>query len=123
LALIAKAYNYSMSKLQFAYSRPSTEIKLNTSYNIGDKFMLRGDIFFIGQRTGGVTNPTSGNKDNMSEVKLNPFVDLNLGIDYRYTKNVSVFLNFNNMAAARYMRFSNYDVYGFNGMGGVTLTF
>jgi hypothetical protein len=122
-ALIAKAYNYSMSKLQFAYSRPSTEIKLNTSYNIGDKFMLRGDIFFIGQRTGGVTNPTSGNKDNMSEVKLNPFVDLNLGIDYRYTKNVSVFLNFNNMAAARYMRFSNYDVYGFNGMGGVTLTF
>lgn len=123
LALIAKAYNYSMSKLQFAYSRPSTEIKLNTSYNIGDKFMLRGDIFFIGQRTGGVTNPTSGNKDNMSEVKLNPFVDLNLGIDYRYTKNVSVFLNFNNMAAARYMRFSNYDVYGFNAMGGVTLTF
>jgi hypothetical protein len=34
-----------------------------------------------------------------------------------------VFLNFNNMAAARYMRFSNYDVYGFNGMGGETLTF
>ena len=63
------------------------------------------------------------NKVNLNEVKLNPFVDLNLGIDYRYNKNVSVFINCNNMAATRYMRFTNYDVYGFNGLGGVTLTF
>jgi hypothetical protein len=123
VGVISKFYGYSTSKLQFAYSRPNTEVKLNTSYNIGDKFMLRSDIFYIGKRTGGVINPTSGNKDNISEIKLNPFVDLNLGIDYRYNKNVSVFVNFNNMAAARYMRFTNYDVYGFNAMGGVTLTF
>jgi outer membrane receptor for ferric coprogen and ferric-rhodotorulic acid len=123
LALIAKVYSYSMSKLQFAYSRPNTEVKLNTSYNIADKFMIRADIFYIGERTGGVINPSSGNKDAISEIKLNPFVDLNLGIDYRYNKNVSVFVNCNNMAAARYMRFTNYDVYGFNILGGLTLTF
>ncbi len=123
VALFSKFYNYSLSKLQFAYSRPNTEVKLNTTYNIGDKFILRADVFYIGERIGGITNPTSGNKDNLSEIKLNPFVDLNLGIDYRYNKNVSVFINLNNMAAARYMRFVNYDVYGFNGLGGVTLTF
>jgi outer membrane receptor protein involved in Fe transport len=112
-----------MGQLQNPYSRPGSEVKLNSTYNIGDKFLLRADLFYIGERKGGITNPTSGNKDNISEIKLDPFVDLNLGIDYRYNKNVSVFLNFNNMAAARYMRFTNYDVYGFNALGGVTLTF
>ena len=123
LAMVSKFYDYSMSDIQFAYSRPNSEIKLNSTYNIGDKFLLRADLFYVGERKGGIVNGTAGNKDNVSEIKLDPFVDMNLGIDYRYNKNVSVFLNFNNMAAARYMRFTNYDVYGFNALGGVTLTF
>lgn len=123
VGLVSKFYSYSMGELQNAYSRPNTEVKLNSTFNIGDKILLRADVFYVGERKGGITNPTTGNKDNVTEIKLDPFVDMNFGIDYRYNKNVSVFLNFNNMAAVRYMRFTNYDVYGFNALGGVTLTF
>ena len=112
-----------MGQLQYAYNRPSSEVKLNSTFNIGDKFLLRADVFYVGERKGGIANPTSGNKDNVTEIKLDPFVDMNIGIDYRYNKNVSVFFNFNNMAAARYMRYTNLDVYGFNALGGVSLTF
>lgn len=128
LGLISKFYNYSMSELQNAYNRPGTEVKLNSSYNIGSKFLLRTDLFYVGERTGGILRANTGNKDNIVTGNMSPFVDMNLGIDYRYNKNISVFINTNNMAAARYMRFySNpnygYDVYGFNALGGVTLTF
>lgn len=121
--LLSKYYGYSMSKLSNPYSRPSVETKLNTTYNIGDKFLLRGDIFYVGERSGGILSPNSGNKDAVSKIKLDPFVDLNLGIDYRYNKSISVFINLNNLAAARYMRWTNYDVYGFNGMAGVAMIF
>jgi hypothetical protein len=123
LGLISKLYNYSMGQLQYAYSRPSSEVKLNSTFNIGDKFLLRADVFYVGERKGGTYDRTNGNKDDVYEIKLDPFVDMNIGLDYRYNKNVSVFFNFNNMAAARYMRYTNLDVYGFNALGGVSLTF
>ncbi|MES2727260.1 MAG: hypothetical protein V4643_09175 [Bacteroidota bacterium] len=123
LGLVSKYYGYSMSKLANPYSRPSTETKLNTTYNLGDKFLLRADIFYVGERTGGLSNPNAGNQDAVSKIKLDPFVDLNMGIDYRYNKSISIFINLNNMAAARYKRWTNYDVYGFNGLAGVTLVF
>jgi hypothetical protein len=123
LGLISKLYNYSMGQLQYAYSRPSSEVKLNSTFNIGDKFLLRADVFYVGERKGGTYDRTNGNKDDVYEIKLDPFVDMNIGLDYRYNKNVSVFFNFNNMAAASYKRFTNLDVYGFNALGGVSLTF
>ena len=123
LGLVSKFYSYSMGQLQYAYSRPSSEVKLNSTFNIGDKFLLRADVFYVGERKGGTYDRTNGNKDDVYEIKLDPFVDMNIGIDYRYNKNVSVFFNFNNMAAARYMRYTNLDVYGFNALGGVSLTF
>lgn len=123
LGLISKLYSYSMAQLQYAYSRPSSEVKLNSTFNIGDKFLLRADVFYVGERKGGTYDRTNGNKVDVYELKLDPFVDMNIGLDYRYNKNVSVFFNFNNMAAARYMRFANLDVYGFNAIGGLTLTF
>jgi hypothetical protein len=123
LGLVSKLYSYSMGQLQYAYSRPNSEVKLNSTFNIGDKFLFRADVFYVGERKGGTYDRKNGNKDDVYEIKLKPFVDMNIGLDYRYNKNVSVFFNFNNMAAARYMRYTNLDVYGFNAIGGLSLTF
>jgi outer membrane receptor protein involved in Fe transport len=41
-------------------------------------------------------------------LELKPYVDANLGIEYRYNKVLSAFLNVNNIAARRYERY-----YGF----------
>jgi outer membrane receptor protein involved in Fe transport len=57
------------------------------------------------------------------ETKMDPFVDLNIGVDYRYSKNLSAFIQLNNLANNRYDRFVNYPVYGINILGGFTFTF
>jgi outer membrane receptor protein involved in Fe transport len=58
-----------------------------------------------------------------NEVKLDAFTDINLGIEYRYKKHISAFVNFNNLANNSYQRWYNYPVYGFNLLGGFNFTF
>jgi len=50
-------------------------------------------------------------------------VDVNLGLEYRYTKFLSAFLNLNNLAAQRYQRWYAYPTQKFNLLGGLTYTF
>ena len=55
--------------------------------------------------------------------KLYGFVDWNLGFEYRYTKILSAFLNFNNIEGERYFRWNNYPSQRFSFMGGITYAF
>ena len=109
-------YGFSMEKLGQPYSKPSFEAKWNNSLNLADKFLFRLDLFYMNERT-------AYNISNRKEVKLNAMVDANFAIDYRYNKHVSAFLNINNFANNQYQRWLNYNVYGFNVLGGMTFTF
>lgn len=109
-------FGYSMEKLAQPYSKPSFEAKWNNSLNLADKFLFRLDLFYMNERT-------AFNITDRKEVKLNAMVDANFAIDYRYNKYVSAFLNINNFANNQYQRWLNYNVYGFNVLGGMTFTF
>lgn len=113
-------FNYELEQLKHAYGRPEFELKWNTTYNIGEKFMLKLDIFHWGERWGRSESLTSGNG---YDFKMDAFTDLNFGIDYRYSKSLSAFIQFNNIANNRYQRYYAYPVYGFNLLGGFTFTF
>lgn len=117
---VAITFNYYRYGLELAhpYSRPTLETKWNAMYNISDKFILRADIFTMNKRYAKVFG-IAGDHDET----LKGLVDLNLGIDYLYNKNVSVFLNLNNLTNNTYQRWYSYPVYGFNVMGGLTITF
>lgn len=122
VGLLNKINSYKMDKLANAYSLPQFESKLNLTYNIGDKFLVKLDLFYWGERTGRI-DANSLLNSNYYEVKMDPFVDLNFGVDYRYSKNLSAFIQFNNMANNKYNRFINYPVYGINILGGFAFTF
>jgi hypothetical protein len=62
-------------------------------------------------------------EDGQFAQKLGFIADVNLGVEYRYNKRISAFLQFNNLAAQRYQRWYNYQVQGFQVMGGVTFRF
>jgi hypothetical protein len=118
MSLTANYYNYSTT-ISHPYALPTFETKLNLMYNIGDKFILKADIFTMNQRYALVMG-TNGNTD----VTLKGLVDLNAGIDYRYSKTVSVFLNLNNLTNNMYQRwYITYPSYGFNLIGGLAVTF
>jgi hypothetical protein len=121
--LYTAVYGYELKTLKRAYSLPLFETKINATYNIGDKFMLKLDMFYWGERYSRIGATDSLGNYQSKEIKLNPFVDLNFGIDYRYSKNLSAFLNFNNIANNKYQKYFTYPVYGINILGGFTFTF
>ncbi len=54
---------------------------------------------------------------------LKGYIDGNLSIDYRYSKVMSIFVNFNNITASAYSRWYNYPSYRFGAMAGLSYSF
>jgi hypothetical protein len=113
-------YRYDMSAEKYAWHRPSFDIKLSGTYNIKSKIITRMDLYFIGnqwalQKSSDVTGATVA-----LPVNLKGIADLNLGVEYRYSKFLSGFVNFNNIANMRYYRWDRYPTQRFNLMVGVT---
>ncbi|MDB4174544.1 TonB-dependent receptor, partial [Bacteroidia bacterium] len=53
---------------------------------------------------------------------LDAINDLNLGIEYRYKKNISGFINVHNLLNQDYELWNNYQAQGFNVLAGVTFS-
>lgn len=60
---------------------------------------------------------------NMESYKGETGFDLNAGAEFRLTKNLNLWAQFNNILNNRYERWNRYEVFGFNVLGGVTYTF
>ncbi|MES2560286.1 MAG: hypothetical protein V4590_11125 [Bacteroidota bacterium] len=118
LGFVMNYYSYSIS-IDAPYSRPTFTTQLNLGYNMGDKFLWKASVFTMNKRESGVEVAPNV----INPVTLKGLVDMNLGLDYRYTKNISLFVNLNNLTNNQYQRWVNLPVYGFNVMGGLTVSF
>jgi hypothetical protein len=133
---IGKFYSYELNHLRYAWNAPVWEATLRGGYNLFDKFLVNLDfhveggrkaqfysaaqIEFGGEQTGNPLNVWV----TVPSVKTPGFIaDVNLGLEYRYNKRISAFLQLNNLASQRYMRWYNYPVQIFQIMGGVTARF
>lgn len=112
-------YSYKLDKIQYAWHLPKYKISLNTRYSIQDKIIANLNIFNIGKRS--VLEYDNQNMPKVSELK--GIIDLNIGLEYRYTKILSAFLNINNITAMRYYKWNNYPTQQFNIMGGISYSF
>ncbi len=54
---------------------------------------------------------------------LDAYADISLGVDYRYSKILSFWIQVNNLTATRYMQWYNYPSYRINAMAGASLAF
>jgi hypothetical protein len=61
-------------------------------------------------------------KGNVDD-RLTGAVDLNAGLEFKITKNVNLWTQFNNLFNKEYHRWNQYPVYGFNFVGGVIFSF
>ena len=62
-------------------------------------------------------------KQDGSSDRLPGGFDLNAGLEFRITKNLMLWAQFNNITNSKYQRWNQYNIYGFNMLGGVTLSF
>ncbi len=62
---------------------------------------------------------TKANNDE----RLKGAFDLNAGLEFKITKNINLWTQFNNVFNKEYQRWNQYPVYGFNFVGGVVFSF
>jgi hypothetical protein len=119
-------YNsYSTLYEQHAWNMPAVDITLGGVYDLADKILVRADVFFVGKRKAKSLSFVQDAQFEKNEyiVDLPAFLDFNLGFEYRYSKKISAFLNFNNIISKKYLMYNKYPVQGINIMGGVTFSF
>ncbi|MEA3443108.1 MAG: hypothetical protein U9R19_00120 [Bacteroidota bacterium] len=115
-------YNYfTIQTQQQAWYKPDFDFTLAATYNMQGKFLFNADIFIIGNRFArGNLDPITG---KYAEIELENIIDLNLGVEYRYTKKISAFVNINNLIASKYYKWNNYPSQRFHALVGVSYAF
>ena len=116
-------FNYKMKTELRAWYKPQLEFTLSTNYNLKDKIVAKVDLCYLDNQFAKmfITDNVNGNRIEAQELK--GVFDANLGLEYRYTKKLGFFLNFNNIANFRYYRFSSYPTQRFTFMGGLSYSF
>ncbi|MEO5571984.1 MAG: hypothetical protein ABIT08_02410 [Bacteroidia bacterium] len=108
-------FTYNLPDSTKPWFKPSFLLTLGGNYNIADKIFTKVELFYTGERSA-VSIDGKG-------TTLKSYLDLNLGIDYQYSKKLSVFITLNNLAASRYYLWYNYPSYKLNAMAGLTYSF
>jgi hypothetical protein len=112
-------YLYNTNNIAKAYHKPDFDLTFSAIYNLKSKFIIKGDLFFIGKQY--ALTQVENNMVYTKEPKLlKGIADINLGVEYRYTKMLSFFAKFNNIANMRYYRWEKYPSQRFNLMIGLT---
>jgi len=109
-------FNYKMDIEAKAWQKPSLITTLNLLWNLQNKIVVNLDLFYVGDR--------DTKNLNTNTIKLvSGFMDANLGLEYRYTKRISAFINLNNIAAQNYQYWCYTPVQRFNAMFGFSYAF
>ncbi len=106
-------YHYVMVREDHPWNKPQFDVSAEARYNMSDKIIINAGIYAIGARYFENFNPAL-------EETLPLTVDANLGLEYRYSKLLSFWARFNNMAAQKYYLYNNYPSYRFRVMLGLT---
>lgn len=113
-------YLYNPKNLEKAYHKPDFDLTLSGLYNLKSKILIKADVFVIGTQWA-LSKTYENSTTIVTESKLlKGIVDCNLGAEYRYSKMLSFFVNFNNIANMRYVRWEKYPTQRFNMMLGLT---
>jgi hypothetical protein len=124
--LCGKYNNYFMDTEDYAWHKPKLEISFSANYNMQDKFLIKAELFTASKiygRTFEESTTAPLTITTMVPVELKGYSDINLGVEYRYSKLLSGFINLNNILGQRYYKWYNYPSQRFNFMVGVTYSF
>ena len=91
------------------------ELKSTMRMQIIKDLWLKGELF--------AWNGPKYRKKDGSAGDLAGATDLNAGLEFRITKNINLWTQFNNIFNKEYQRWNQYPVYGFNFVGGVVFSF
>jgi hypothetical protein len=107
-------YRYTIDHELYAWHKPASDLTITSKYNLRNKILVNLDVLALGKRYAKVYSNT------MTSKELSGVLDLNIGLEYRYTKILSAWIHFNNLAASKYYMWNQYPAQRFNLMVGIT---
>jgi len=111
-------YKYTLDSLDQPYHKPLSEFELGVAFTVMEKITIETELFGSGKRYAlDVASFPS------TEVELDPYIDLNLSINYQLTDQFAVWLSGTNLLNNQYQRYYSYPVQGWQVMGGITYKF
>ena len=113
--------NYTTTNQTEAWNLPTFQTSLIGKYK-SNKWYATTNIFYVSDRkdvlyAGQYPSNTNGIQT------LDSFVDINLNGGYHFSDKFSAFLKLNNVLNSDYQRFANFNVQGFQVLGGLTYKF
>jgi hypothetical protein len=119
--LIAKGnyYLWTTKNLTRAYSKPDFDMTFTGVYNMQSKIIIKANIYVMGAQWA-FSADTKSSPFTIADKEVKAWVDGGLEVEYRYSKMLSFFARFNNIANQRYYRWERYPTQKFNGMIGLT---
>lgn len=119
-------YTYSVKVQEEPWNLPPYKLTFAARYSLRDKLIAKAEVLFLGKRPA-LRLPESSNDPNVvptaARVDLDGYMDLYLGLEYRYTKRLSLFLDLSNLSASKYERWYRYPVQRGLVLGGATYAF
>lgn len=118
-------FSYGLQDQAEAWNLPIYTINVGAVYDFRDKLLLKVEAEFLGRREMPATVPAHWNDLSAAPTARTAggYADFHLGLEYRYTKRLSVFLDFSNLSASKYERWYNYPVQRTLVLGGATFAF
>tara|TARA_R110002050_G_scaffold157311_2_gene285832 strand:+ start:17294 stop:19063 length:1770 start_codon:yes stop_codon:yes gene_type:complete len=126
LGVNAQVYDYDTETDNPAWNLPGLTASMFMDYQIGEKWFMGANLFYVGERDDLYTVASPGTLPEdfaMTSVTLDSYFDANAHIGYRINGQLSVFAKANNIANQNYMRWNNYRVQGFQVLAGATYKF
>lgn len=112
-------YNiYAPTNQLKAWYNPALKLSATGKYTFQNKYIFKAEFFVVGSQY--APDMVDG---VMTAKALAGYPDLNLGVEYKYNKVFTAFLNLNNIANVAYYAWDNYEMERFNFMIGVRLGF
>lgn len=124
LGVNAEYFNYSTETDNPAWNLPDLTGSLFLDYQIGKKWYLGANLFYVGEREDFSSLAVqNGQPTDLTIINLESYFDANAHIGYRVTDQLSLFLRGANLANNNYQRWANFQVQGLQLLGGATYKF
>ncbi|SDP17978.1 TonB dependent receptor [Mucilaginibacter sp. OK268] len=114
--------DYQMASEAQPWNLPKFLLTAGTAININNQVSITGSLLFRGS-TNDRTFTTTGGTSTMVQKPIASFADLSGGVQYKATRQITVFVQANNILSTSYQNWLYYPNYGFNIFGGVGYSF
>jgi hypothetical protein len=125
LGVNAEIYDYSTETGNPAWNLPNLKGSLFMDYQIGEKWFMGANLFYVGERDDFSTETVSNGPQPAIQVPLtlDGYFDANAHVGYRFNNQLSFFVKGANLSNNEYQRWANFQVQGIQVLGGATYKF